>query len=117
MILVDSSVWVDHFHRPDQRLVRLLEAGEVLTHALIIGELACGNLVARRITLELLHALPKANEASNHEVLALIERGRLHGAGLGVVDVHLLASMLLSDADLWTRDQCLAKAATRLRTM
>ena len=117
MILVDSSVWVDHFRRPDQRLVRLLEAGEVLMHALIIGELACGNLASRRTTLELLHALPKADEASNGEVLTLIERGRLHGTGLGVVDVHLLASMLLSDAELWTRDQCLAKAATRLRTM
>jgi len=108
---------VDHFRRPEQRLVRLLEAGEVLTHSLIIGELACGNLATRRTTLELLHALPKASEASNGEVLALIERGRLHGTGLGVVDVHLLASMLLSDTELWTRDQCLAKAATGLRTI
>lgn len=117
MILVDSSVWVDHFRRPEQRLVHILEAGEVLTHTLIIGELACGNLAARRSTLELLHALPKADEASNGEVLTLIERGRLHGTGLGVVDVHLLASVLLGDAELWTRDQYLAKAATRLRTM
>ena len=117
MILVDSSVWVGPFHRPDQRLVRLLEAGEVLMHALIIGELACGNLASRRTTLELLHALPKADEASNGEVLTLIERGRLHGTGLGVEAVHLLASMLLSDTELWTRDQCLAKAAARRRTM
>lgn len=117
MILIDSSVWVDHFRRPDQRLMRLLEAGEVLTHSLIIGELACGNLAARRTTLELLHALPKADEASAGEVLTLIERGRLHGTGLGVVDVHLLASMLLSGAELWTRDQPLAKAAARLRSM
>jgi len=117
VILVDSSVWVDHFRRADHRLVRLLEAGEVLTHSLIIGELACGNLASRRTTLELLHALPRADEASADEVLAFIERGRLHGTGLGVVDVHVLASMLLSDVDLWTRDQCLAKAAARLRAM
>lgn len=117
MILVDSSVWVDHFRRPDQRLVRLLEAGEVLAHSLIIGELACGNLASRRTTLELLHALPKADEASDGEVLTVIERGRLYGTGLGVVDVHLLASMLLSDAELWTRDSCLARAAARLRSM
>jgi len=117
VILVDSSVWVDHFRRPDPRLMRLLEAGEVLTHSLIIGELACGNLASRRTTLALLQELPKADEASSGEVLAFIERGRLHGTGLGVVDVHLLASMLLSDAELWTRDQPLAKAAARLRSM
>lgn len=116
MILVDSSVWVDHFRRTDHRLVRLLEAGEVFTHPLIIGELACGNLASRHTTLELLHALPKADEASTDEVLTLIERGRLHGTGLGVVDVHLLAAMLLSDAELWTRDHSLAKAAARLRS-
>ena len=117
MVLVDSSVWVDHFHRPNARLVGLLEAGEVFTHSLVIGELACGNLGARRTTLESLHALPHATEASSIEVLALIERGRLYGIGLGVVDVHLLASALLSDAELWTRDQVLARAARQLRAM
>ena len=94
-----------------------LENGEVAVHPFVIGELACGNLASRRTTLELLHALPKADEASASEVLTLIERGRLHGTGLGVVDAHLLASMLLSDAELWTRDQPLAKAAARLRSM
>lgn len=93
-----------------------LEAGEVLTHPLIIGELACGNLAARQTMLGLLHALPQAAEASTGEVLSLIARGRLYGIGLGVVDVLLLASMLLSDADLWTRDHSLAKTATRLRS-
>lgn len=115
MVLVDSSVWVDHFHRPEPRLVALLEAGEVLTHSLVIGELACGNLAQRRTTLGLLHALPTANEASAEEVLHLIERGRLYAAGLGVVDAHLLASMLLSGVELWTRDRALARAASRLR--
>lgn len=115
MVLVDSSVWVDHFHRANPRLIALLDAGEVLTHSLVIGELACGNLTARRTTLDLLHALPKADEAASGEVLAFIEHRRLHGLGLGVVDVHLLASMLLSGAELWTRDQALAKAAAKLQ--
>jgi hypothetical protein len=115
VVLVDSSVWVDHFRRSDVRLVALLEAGEVLSHPFVIGELACGNLASRRQTLEWLHALPKAEEASADEVLALIERHRLHGTGLGVVDAHLLAAMMLNDVELWTRDQALARAARRLR--
>ena len=115
MVLVDSSVWVDHFHRADRRLVELLQNGEVFTHPLVIGELACGALVARQTTLSLLHALPCAEVASEGETLALIERGRLFGAGLGIVDAHLLASMLLTDVELWTRDRALARAATRLR--
>jgi predicted nucleic acid-binding protein len=92
----------------------LLEDGDVLTHSLVIGELACGNLATRRTTIELLHALPVATEASPDEVLALIERGRLHGIGLGIVDVHLLAAARLSDATLWTHDKILAQASARL---
>ncbi len=117
MVLVDSSVWVDHFHRKDDLLAELLEAGEVLTHPLVIGELACHRLVARQLTLGLLHALPGAMEASADEVLALIGHARLWGRGLGVVDMHLLASARLNDARLWTRDKVLAKVATRLRLM
>ena len=117
MVLVDSSVWVGHFHRRNARLADLLDAGEVLMHSLVIGELACGNLTARRTTLELLHLLPKAVEASAGEVLALIERGRLAGTGLGIVDAHLLAAARLSDATLWTHDKALERAAERLRTM
>jgi predicted nucleic acid-binding protein len=117
VVLVDTSVWVDHFHRPDSKLARLLEAGEVLTHSLVIGELACGDLASRRTTLDLLHALPRAAEASEGEVLALIERAKVFGAGLGVVDVHLLAAMRLSGADLWTHDRALARAVERMRSM
>jgi len=115
MVLVDSSVWVDHFHRPDARLVELLEAGEVITHSMVIGELACGQLAHRRTTLALLHALPRAPEASTAEVLALIEHRRLFGLGIGIVDVHLLAAARLVDATLWTKDRALAGAAERLR--
>jgi len=116
VVLVDSSIWADHLRRSDARLMQLLEAGEVLTHPLVIGELACGNLASRRQTLEWLHALPKAEEVSADEVLAFIERHRLHGTGLGIVDAHLLASMMLSTTELWTRDQALARVARRLRT-
>lgn len=115
MVLVDSSVWVDHFHRPEPQLIARLEAGEVLTHSMVIAELACGHLASRRTTLGLLHALPKAEEASPAEVLALVENDRLWGAGLGAVDVHLLASVRLSDAAIWTRDKALARAAGRRR--
>jgi hypothetical protein len=114
MVLVDSSVWVDHFHHTEPRLTALLDAGEVATHSLVIGELACGQLSQRRSVLALLHALPGAVEASTSEVLLLIERERLHGAGLGIVDMHLLAAARLSDVRLWTRDKTLGRAALRL---
>ncbi len=117
MVLVDSSVWVSHFHRRDARLVALLESGDVLSHSLVIGELACGNMTARRTTLELLHLLPRSVEASTTEVLRLIERAGLFGTGLGMVDVHLLAAARLSDASLWTHDRALARAAERIHTM
>ncbi len=117
MVLVDSSIWVNHFHRSDARLVALLESGEVLTHSLVLGELASGSLSPRRTTLDLLHTLPGAVEASSDEVLSLIERGRLWDTGLGVVDVHLLAAARLSDAALWTHDKALARAAERLGAM
>lgn len=115
MVLVDSSVWVNHFHRTDARLVELLEAGDVVTHSLVIGELACGQFAHRRATLALLHALPRAPEASTDEVLALIEHRRLFGLGLGIVDIHLLAAARLADATLWTNDRALAGAAERMR--
>lgn len=95
----------------------LLEAGEVITHSLVIGELACGHLSQRLTTLECLQALPKAAEASADEVLQLIERAGLAGKGLGIVDVHLLAASRLSNALLWTRDRVLAATAERLRAM
>ncbi len=115
MVLVDSSVWVDHFHRTDEQLVELLEAGEVITHPLVIGELSCGYLTQRRTTLALLHALPRAPEASAAEVLSLIEQGRLFGVGLGIVDVHLLAAARLANASLWTKDRTLLRIAERMR--
>jgi predicted nucleic acid-binding protein len=112
LILVDTSVWVDHLRRGDARLVTLLESASALIHPFIIGEIACGNLVDRETVLELLQDLPMATVADADEVLVFIERHRLHGKGIGYVDVHLLAAVALTEgATLWTRDKRLQTAA------
>lgn len=117
MILVDTSVWVDHLRRRDPVLSEALENGEVAVHPFVVGELACGNLPDRTSFFRLLEELPPAPLASHPEVLALIERRRLAGKGLGFVDAHLLASTLLGVRDalsLWTRDGALQAAALSL---
>lgn len=116
MILVDTSVWVDHLQKGSSTLADALERGEVLTHPFVIGELACGSMKNRRRVLDLLAALPSAVVATDEEVLLLIERQQLMGKGLGYMDVHLLASVKLTDdAWLWTRDKDLRAAAAELR--
>ena len=111
MILVDTTVWVEHLRRGLPSLATLLQEGEVLIHPWVIGELACGNLRNRQQVLELLQGLPMATVASDAEVLLLIERDRLMGRGIGYVDVHLLASARLSHCRLWTQDRRLAAVA------
>ena len=111
MILVDTSVWVEHLRRGLPRLAALLQEGEVLIHPWVIGELACGNLRNRQQVLELLQGLPAATVASDAEVLLLIERDRLMGRGIGYVDAHLLASARLSHCRLWTQDGRLTTVA------
>jgi len=115
VILVDTSVWVDHLRSNDAALVRALEAGIVVTHPFVVGELACGNLRNRGEVLRLLQDLPAAPEAANAEVLAFIEARSLMGRGIGYVDVHLLASAALGDHLLWTRDTRLAGVAGGLQ--
>ena len=115
MILVDTSVWVDHLRRGDARLARLLERGAVVMHPFVIGEIACGSLADRQSTLELLQDLPMAGVAESDEILGFIERQNLDGKGIGYVDVHLLASVALTHgAQLWTRDKRLSAAADEL---
>ena len=111
MILVDTSVWVEHLRRGLPRLATLLQEGKVLIHPWVIGELACGNLRNRHQVLELLQGLPKATVASDAEVLLLIERELLMGRGIGYIDAHLLASARLSHCRLWTQDRHLAAVA------
>jgi hypothetical protein len=111
MVLVDTSVWIEHLRRGHPALAGLLTQSLVLTHPFIIGELACGSLKSREVILGGLHALPSAVSASQEEVLRLIDNGRLWGRGLGWVEVHLVASALLSGCPLWTLDKRLAQAA------
>lgn len=111
-VLVDTSVWIDHLHRGDEHLSSLLEVDLVVSHPMIIGELALGTLRDRAKILELLAQLPSAPRVADEEVLALIEARSLHGRGISLVDTHLLASALIaSDVRIWTRDRRLADAS------
>ena len=114
MTLVDTSVWVEHFRRGVDPLVRLLDHQGVLCHPFVIGELACGRLPKRREYLTFLGELPQAVMAGHDEVLMLIEERRLMGRGIGWIDAHLLASVLLVGAALWTLDRRLAAVAGSL---
>ena len=111
MILVDTSVWVDHLRNGNDTLADLLLKDEVACHPMVIGELACGNLKRRKEILALLHALPSTKRVSDEEILFFIEQHRLSGRGLGLVDIHLLASCAISHATLWTLDSQLQQAA------
>ena len=115
MILVDTSIWIDHLRSGDARLAALLNAGQVLTHPFVIGEIAMGSLRRRDTVLSLLTDLPSATVASDLEVLRLIEGHGLHGRGLGYIDAHLVAAALLtSGASIWTRDNALDSCARQL---
>jgi len=114
MILVDTSVWVDHLRQRAARLKTLLETGQVVIHPFIVGELALGNLRQRKVVLSSLRDLPHAVSARNEEVLDFIERHALAGLGIGWVDAHLLASARLTSATLWTRDKRLKAVAIKL---
>ncbi|PHV10585.1 type II toxin-antitoxin system VapC family toxin [Chitinimonas sp. BJB300] len=113
MILVDTSVWIDHLRYRDVQLKLLLENGMVCVHPMVIGELACGNLKTRETVLDLLQSLPTVRCAENEEVLFFIEQRQLMGRGIGYIDAHLLASTLLEGSvRFWTRDKRLAAIAT-----
>lgn len=116
MILVDTSIWIDHLRNTVPRLTATLESEQVLMHPFVLGEIACGNLRNRAEVLYLLANLPEAAVATNPEVLAFIDNHDLMGKGIGFVDAHLLASAALSDsAKLWTRDKRLAAVGSDLK--
>ncbi len=116
MILVDTSVWIDHLRLGESALATALEGGQVMMHPFVLGELACGNLKNRDEVLRLLGDLPAAPTATDPEALDFIERRALMGRGIGYIDVHLLASAALDGvARLWTRDHRLSAAAAELK--
>jgi predicted nucleic acid-binding protein len=112
--LVDTSVWVDHLRRRNATLVGLLEQAQVWTHPFVIGELACGNLARRETVLTSLAELPHVQVVSHLDVLAFTETHRLMGRGLGWIDMHLLASAILTKLPFWTLDKRLSATAAQL---
>ena len=117
MVLADTSVWINHLRRGDPHFADLLREGRILVHPFISGELACGNLKSRAMILGDLDDLPAVELASHEEVRTLIETRSLWGKGLGWIDVHLLASALLSGCRLLTLDVRLAKSAEEMGLM
>jgi predicted nucleic acid-binding protein len=114
MVLVDTSVWIDHLRHGDAGLTVALTAGQVWMHSFVLGELACGNLRSRAEVLSLLQALPSMPVSADKEALFFIDQHELMGRGIGYVDVHLLASARLGGTLLWTRDKRLHALATEL---
>jgi predicted nucleic acid-binding protein len=114
VILVDTSVWIEHLRSRETTLERFLNDGVVLAHPFVVGELSLGSLKRRGEVLDHLAELPEAPVAEHQEVRTLVERRRLHGAGIGWIDAHLLASALLAATSLWTLDRRLAAVVTRL---
>ena len=114
MVLVDTSVWIDHLRKTSSRLAGLLDNGEVVIHPFVVGELACGNLANRKELLSLLHSLPAVERVEDDEILFFIEQHSPAGRGLGLIDVHLLVSSKVSEHPLWTKDKRLSAAAEEL---
>lgn len=114
MILVDTSIWIDHFRSSNSRLVALLNAELVRMHPWVVGEFACGNLADRANRLYLLKSLPPVAVASDTEVLFFIEKHGIAGKGVGYLDMHLLAAAALGSLKIWTRDRRLNEVAALL---
>jgi predicted nucleic acid-binding protein len=115
MILIDTSIWIDHLRLEEPTVSRLLVTGRALVHPMVIGEIAVGSFKRREVILEELSRLAIAAMATHEEVLRLISAHQLFGVGIGYMDVHLLASVRLTpNASLWTRDKNLRDVAARL---
>jgi len=114
MILVDTSIWIDHIRSSNVRLVSLLEADLVVMHPWVLGELASGNLADRPAMLYLLKSMPQAAPASDDELLFFMEKHCIWGKGVGYLDMHLLAAAALASLKIWTRDRRLGEVAALL---
>jgi predicted nucleic acid-binding protein len=114
VVLVDTSIWIDHFRKASRTLSSLLEQDEVILHSFVLGELACGNLNNRKEIIALLHALPVVTKIDDDEIMFFIEGHALMGRGVGLIDMHLLASCHLDKCRLWTKDKRLRGMATEM---
>ena len=115
MILVDTTVWVDHLRAGDKTLAELLDAGAVVTHPFVVGEIALGHLNPRGTILHMLSQLPSIGTVTDGEAMAYIESRKLVGVGIGYIDVHLLAAVqLAAGTTLWTRDKRLRAVAEKV---
>ncbi|MCI0469382.1 MAG: type II toxin-antitoxin system VapC family toxin [Nitrospirae bacterium] len=112
MVLVDTSVWVAYLRNGTTGIEALLNDGRVVCHQFIISELACGNLKNRAEILSLLHALPMALHTEHEEVMSFIENYHLMGKGLGYIDIHLIASAIMTGIRLWTLDKRLCEVSS-----
>lgn len=117
MVLVDTSIWISHFRENNLHLKKLLIDESVACHPFVIGELACGNIKNRKEIISLLQALPQAQVAESDEILAFIEHKKLMGVGIGLIDVHLLASALLTNSPIWTADKELRTTASKFNIL
>ena len=113
LILIDTNIWVDHFRRANRYVLGLLDAGRVVMHPHIVAELALGGLHDRELTLASLELLPELPVAEFHEVRQLIEIRKLYTLGVGFVDAHLIASLIIvqTPTEIWTNDGALKRAA------
>ncbi len=117
-VLVDTSVWVNHFRELNQGLIDLLDCDAVLIHPMVVAELACGTPPSRTGTLSSLAVLKQSQQASLSEVMDFIEREKLYGQGCGIVDMILLASTLITPgAELWTLDKRLSSLSEKFGVM
>ncbi len=115
MILADTSIWIDHLRSENKEMRKRLHQGEIVVHPFVVAELALGSLRRRTETLALLDLLPQVRMPNLAEVRLMIEARRLYGLGIGLIEVHLIASIFVnSPALLWTRDKPLRKVAERL---
>ena len=115
MILVDTSIWVDHLKKGNRHFEKLLFDAQVVCHPFVIGELACGNIKNRSEILALLQALPVVPTIDHDEYLYFIDQNSLYGSGIGFVDIHLLASARLLNIPIWTGDKKLRGVAVSLK--
>jgi predicted nucleic acid-binding protein len=116
MVLVDTSVWIDHFHKPVSKLLDLLESRQVLIHPFILGELVAGQIPKRTQTISDLKLISQAQQVPNEWVYHFIEQHKLHGGGLSFTDLHILASVFSDSCELFTRDKKLNQIYLKLRT-